>query len=64
MKHVADALMLGKRIDQEEYRKYQYISYDSDWGEQIAQDLDYNKRYFALKIDKSELDRIIEQNIE
>lgn len=53
MKHVADALMLGKRIDQEEYRKYQYISYDSDWGEQIAQDLDYNKRYFALKIDKN-----------
>ena len=25
MKHVADALMLGKRIDKDEYHKYQYI---------------------------------------
>ena len=52
MKHVADCLMLGKRIDREEYHKYQYISTD-DWGQPTEHDLDPNKRYFALKIDKN-----------
>lgn len=52
MKHVADALMLGKRIDKEEYHKYQYIS-SNDWGESKTHDLDINRRYFAIKIDKN-----------
>lgn len=52
MKHVADALMLGKRIDKEEYHKYQYISIN-DWGESKAHDLDQSKRYFGLKVDKN-----------
>lgn len=52
MKHVADALMLGKRIDKEEYHKYQYVSTD-DWGASKNHDLDPSKRYFAIKIDKN-----------
>ena len=52
MKHVADALMLGKRIDKEEYYKYQYISTD-DWGQKKTHDLLPDKRYFAIKIDKN-----------
>ena len=52
IKHIADILMLGKRIDKEEYYKYQYIS-PTDWGEATPHDLDYNKQYFALKIDKN-----------
>lgn len=52
MKHVADCLMLGKRIYPEEYSKYQYIATD-DWGKPMAHDLDPNKRYFALKVDKN-----------
>lgn len=52
IKHIADILMLGKRIDKEEYYKYQYIS-PTDWGEVTPHDLDYNKQYFALKIDKN-----------
>lgn len=52
MKHVVDALMLGKRIDREEYHKYQYIS-ENDWGEPQPHDLDPNKRYFAIRVDKN-----------
>lgn len=52
MKHVVDALMLGKRIDREDYHKYQYMSV-SDWGEITPNDLDMNKRYFAIKVDKN-----------
>ena len=53
MKHVADALMLGKRIDREDYKKYQYMPTTDYFGEPIAQDLDPDKRYFAIKIDKN-----------
>lgn len=52
MKHVADALMLGKRIDKEDYHKYQYVS-TTDWGEQTTHDLDKDIRYFAIKVDKN-----------
>ena len=52
IKHVADILMLGKRIYPSEYHKYQYISLD-DWGEPYANDLSYDKTYFAIKVDKN-----------
>lgn len=52
MKHVADALMLGKRIDKEDYHKYQYVS-TTDWGEKTTHDLQQNKRYFAIRVDKN-----------
>lgn len=52
MKHVADALMLGKRIDKEDYHKYQYVS-TTDWGEKTTHDLNPSNRYFAIKVDKN-----------
>lgn len=52
MKHVADALMLGKKLDKEEYYKYQYISVD-DWGEPHPHELSKDKTYFAIKVDKN-----------
>lgn len=52
IKHVVDILMLGKRIDKNEYNKYQYIA-STDWGEKTYHDLDYNKQYFAIKVDKN-----------
>lgn len=52
MKHVADALMLGKRIEKDDYTKYQYISTEI-WGDGKPQNLDTDKRYFGLKIDKN-----------
>ncbi len=53
IKHIADMLIIGKRIPKKDYNKYQYISNDSCWGEPIAYDLSYSKNYFALKIDKN-----------
>lgn len=55
IKHPVDLLTLGKRIKVEEYQQYQYLSYDESWGEEIAHDLNPQKRYFSLKIDKNRL---------
>jgi hypothetical protein len=55
IKHPVDLLTLGKRIKAEEYPMYQYLTYDDNWGEEVAQDLNPQKRYFALKIDKNRL---------
>lgn len=52
IKHVADSLILGKKIDEDEYHKYKYINYDV-WGAPTQAFLDPNKTYFALKIDKN-----------
>lgn len=52
IKHVVDALMLGKRLSKEEYHKYQYIATD-DWGEPHPHDLSKDKVYFAIKVDKN-----------
>lgn len=52
IKHVVDILMLGKRIDREEYHKYQYIS-ETDWGIKTPHDLENTKQYFAIKVDKN-----------
>lgn len=55
IKHVADILMLGKRIEKKHYSKYQYISnedYDGSYGG-FPIDLDSSKTYFCLKIDKN-----------
>lgn len=53
MKHVVDILMIGKAIKKEDYNKYQYISYDDEWGEPVPMDLDYKKEYFAIVVDKN-----------
>lgn len=52
IKHVADILMLGKRIDKEEYHKYQYMA-ETDWGVATPHDLDFARQYFAIKVDKN-----------
>lgn len=52
IKHVADILMIGKRVEKDMYGKYQYISSD-DWGENYKHDLNPIKTYFAIKIDKN-----------
>ena len=62
IKHPVDLLTLGKRIKAEEYSQYQYLSYDDNWGGDVTYDLDPNKKYFAIKIDKnrlSEKDKIL-----
>lgn len=55
IKHPVDLLTLGKRITAEEYPQYQYVTYDDNWGEEVAHNLDPQKRYFSLKIDKNRL---------
>lgn len=53
LKHVADHLIIGKRINIDDYYKYKYIPNDDSWGEDVQFDLDLKKRYMALKIDKN-----------
>ena len=53
MKHVTDALTLGKKISKEEYHKYQVVIEDDTWGEPCTENLDYSKQYFAIKADKN-----------
>jgi replicative DNA helicase len=55
IKHPVDLLTLGKRITPEEYPQCQYITYDDSWGEEVACNLDPQKRYFGLRIDKNRL---------
>lgn len=53
IKHVADILNLGKRIPKEDYFKYQMMIEDDEWGDMVAEELDTDKIYFAIKIDKN-----------
>ncbi len=53
MKHVTDALTLGKRISKDDYHKYSIVSENDVWGEPITENLSYDKQYFAIKADKN-----------
>lgn len=59
IKHPADLLVLGKKIAPDEYHKYQYEPYDDElsdsWGEPTLQELNPEKFYFGMKIDKNRL---------
>lgn len=59
IKHPADLLVLGKKIAPEEYHKYQYEPYEDElydsWGEATICDLNPEKFYFGVKIDKNRL---------
>jgi len=55
IKHPVDLLTLGKRITPEEYPSLQYLAHDDSWGEEVAYDLDPQKQYFGLRIDKNRL---------
>lgn len=55
LKHVLDHLILGKRLVKEEYHKYKVVPDEGIlWGQVIENmELDLNKTYYALKIDKN-----------
>ena len=53
LKHVADHLILGKRLQQDEYHKFRYIPNTTEWGGVKPIELDLNKKYMALRIDKN-----------
>ena len=54
MKHVLDYLILGKRLDKQEYHKYKIVPNDTAcWGSKSELDLDLHKVYYGLKIDKN-----------
>lgn len=53
IKHIADSLTIGKRLEKEEYHKYQMINDNDEWGEPVSEDLDLSKEYVAIKIDKN-----------
>lgn len=53
IKHVTDTLTLGKMIEKSEYHKYQMVSEVPGWGDKTVSELDLDKRYFAIKIDKN-----------
>lgn len=53
IKHVLHTLTLFKEIDKKDYKKYVYITPNSDWGKPIPHELDENKRYYVAVIDKN-----------
>jgi len=54
LKHVLDHLILGKRLIKEEYHKYKVVPNENMcWGEIREMDLDLNKTYYAIKVDKN-----------
>ena len=54
IKHVLDHLILGKRLDKQEYHKYKIVpNSNACWGTKSELDLDLHKTYYALKIDKN-----------
>jgi replicative DNA helicase len=52
IKHPVDYMLLGKRLNQEEYHKYQYLNLNT-WGEPLVCYLNPNKKYFAMKVEKN-----------
>lgn len=55
VKHVLDYLMMTKRLNKEDYHKYQFIpNQNYIWGDRnCPMELDLNKIYYATKIDKN-----------
>lgn len=52
LKHVLDHLILGKRLNKEEYYKYKIVPDDDSWGMDCI-DLELKSTYYGLKIDKN-----------
>lgn len=52
IKHVADYLLIGKRIPRDEYHLYEYIPIN-EWGEAEPRPLDPSKKYFGSIADKN-----------
>lgn len=53
IKHIADHMTMGKRLNKEEYtKKYRYIPLEC-WGEAEAIQLDKDKTYYGIKVEKN-----------
>lgn len=52
IKHVADHLSMGKRLNKEDYHKYAYYPITS-WGTPSVEKLDNKKTYYGVKTDKN-----------
>lgn len=52
IKHIADHLSLGKRLNHEDYHKYKYIPIGC-WGKDAYDNLNLNKTYYGVKVDKN-----------
>lgn len=57
VRHVVDCLTMGRKLKKDEYHLCSYIPHDIDesWGEPVECDLDDNKEYFSIKIDKNRI---------
>jgi len=53
VKHLLDQLLLCKKISKDTYNKYQIIQSSSDWGDDCASDLNYEKNYYCFIVDKN-----------
>ncbi|RHP46921.1 hypothetical protein [Clostridium sp. AF32-12BH] len=53
IKHVADILNIGKKLQKEEYHKYLAVLDCDSWGEPIEEGLNLDKQYFCIKPDKN-----------
>lgn len=52
IKHIADHMTLGKRLDKEDYYKYAYVPINA-WGTGCVEKLDKNKTYYGVKVEKN-----------
>ncbi len=52
IKHIADHLSMGKRLNVQDYHQYQYIPLGC-WGDNCYDNLNPNKTYYGVKTDKN-----------
>ena len=53
IKHIADHMTMGKRLNKEEYiKKYRYLPVET-WGEAEPLMLDQSKTYYGVKVEKN-----------
>lgn len=53
IKHVAWTMVLFKEVPPDKFIKYQYISYDQNWGGECLHNLNPAKRYYIGNVDKN-----------
>lgn len=53
LKHVVDCLVMFKRVNKKDYKKYHYLAYNEDWGSPSYRDLDPDKQYYIGCVDKN-----------
>lgn len=56
LKHPLDILFLCKEIKKSEFKKYEYVTYNDEWGEPAPHDLNPSKRYYTFVCDKNRFD--------